>query len=1116
MTPPPAGARSGFTPMHPRLPSVRARLLGAALVLVSALAAPFAAFAAPAPVAVPRFTHPGTGQVFYFVMTDRFANGRTDNDTGGFPGGPMEHGFDPTRISHFHGGDFAGLTARLDYLKDLGVTAVWVTPPFRNKPVQQGTAGYHGYWITDFLSIDPHLGTNDEYREFIRSAHGRGLRVYMDIIVNHTADVIGYADGTYEYRTRGLAGYRDAAGRAFDERKVAYNGQGPAAFPALDAAKSFPAVPVVPEAERAVKHPAWLNDVTLYHNRGNTTFMGESSTLGDFAGLDDLFTEHPQVVRGMIDIFNQWVEYGADGFRIDTMRHVNNEFWQAFNPAIRAKARSLGRPDFVQFGEVYNEAGDPSILAEFSTNVLPADTTIDFGFWAAARRFVSQGGTSSGLADFFARDDFYTDHDSNVHTTTTFLGNHDAGRFGHSLLQDNAGAPRAQLEDLVRLGHGLMYLVRGQPILYYGDEQGMVGAGGHDMQARETMFGAVAPDFRDAWLLGTDRTGKDDKFDPAHPFYRFFSRLGALRAAHPALRTGAMILRPSLDPALFAFSRVERGERVEYLAAFNNSRVRAIRGALPTSQPAGARLKPLFDSRAPDAAGGPALVAGADGAVEVTLAPLQFAVWRAAAPLAAPAERAKVSLVLPGPGAAIPVGTREYDGLIFPLRREFRAEVIGGDGVGEMTFVLRRDSRPGQLDLVGTDDNAPYRVFWSPPADLAPGEKFEVIATFDDLRGHRVAAAAGGLTLAPTKASYGIAGTRTPTVRLLSPPEVALAGGAPLELRVEAEGSGDLEYHWLRDGVEIPGAHGPTLTIARPTDADAGEYRALVRNLAGTALSAAVVVRPAAAPAARIVRHADFPSRHVAARHVDVWLPPGYDAATAHRYPVVYMHDGQNLFDPATSYGGVPWSLDRAMLGLMARGEARPAIIVGVWNSGATRFQEYMPQAAGRGAAVSAYPGLPRFAPEDLKSDAYLRFLVEEVKPFVDRTYRTRPEREHTFVMGSSMGGLISAYAVCEYPQVFGGAGCVSTHWPAGDGAVVDYLARKLPPPGVHRFYFDFGTETVDALYEPHQRRADEVMRAAGYVPGPLWLTRKFPGTEHNEKAWRERVDIPLRFLLGT
>src|SRR5688572_18065197 len=156
------------------------------------LSLPSAGFAGE-PLTVPRFTHPGAGQTFYFVLADRFANGRTDNDNGGLTGGPNITGFDPTRISHYHGGDFAGLAARLDYLQKLGITAIWVTPPLKNKPMQSGTAGYHGYWITDFLQTDPHLGTNEEFRELIRQAHARGLRVFMDIIVNHTADVIQYA-----------------------------------------------------------------------------------------------------------------------------------------------------------------------------------------------------------------------------------------------------------------------------------------------------------------------------------------------------------------------------------------------------------------------------------------------------------------------------------------------------------------------------------------------------------------------------------------------------------------------------------------------------------------------------------------------------------------------------------------------------------------------------------------------------------------------------------------------------------------------------------------------------------------------------------------------------------
>src|SRR5208283_3178103 len=315
------------------------------------------------PVIVPRFTHPGAGQTIYFVLTDRFANGSTANDRGGIDGGPDLTGFDPTRISHYHGGDFAGLAAHLDYLQHLGVTAVWVTPPFKNKAMQDGTAGYHGYWITDFLQVDPHLGTDQEFREFVRQAHARGLHVYMDIIVNHTADVIHYADGGTDYRDKAAAPFRDAQGRPFDDRAVAFNGlNDPAAFPVLSAERSFPHVPVVSEAEKAVKNPAWLNDVTLYHNRGNSTFQGESAIYGDFGGLDDLFTENPRVVKGFIDIFSHWLDVGVDGYRIDTAKHVNPEFWEAFSPAIRARARALGRPDFLQFAEAYNEAGDPSFL----------------------------------------------------------------------------------------------------------------------------------------------------------------------------------------------------------------------------------------------------------------------------------------------------------------------------------------------------------------------------------------------------------------------------------------------------------------------------------------------------------------------------------------------------------------------------------------------------------------------------------------------------------------------------------------------------------------------------------------------------------------------------------
>ena len=258
-------------------------------------------------------------------------------------------------------------------------------------------------------------------------------------------------------------------------------------------------------------------------------------------------------------------------------------------------------------------------------------------------------------------------------------------------------------------------------------------------------------------------------------------------------------------------------------------------------------------------------------------------------------------------------------------------------------------------------------------------------------------------------------------------------------------------------------------------------------------------------------RHADLASAFIQPRNVDVWLPPGYDGGKA-EYPVIYMHDGQNLFDPELAFGGVDWGMDEAVVGLMEAGEIEGAIVVGIWNRGDDRWREYMPQ-----KALAAAGTVERFSQEaggEPCSDRYLGFLVRELKPFVDAQYRTLRGREGTFVMGSSMGGLVSLYALCEYPQVYGGAGCLSTHWPAGDGIVVGYVRRALPPPGTHRLYFDHGTETLDAEYEAYQQQVDAVMRDSGYREGADWTTRKFVGAEHSERSWRERIHIPLLFLL--
>ena len=253
-------------------------------------------------------------------------------------------------------------------------------------------------------------------------------------------------------------------------------------------------------------------------------------------------------------------------------------------------------------------------------------------------------------------------------------------------------------------------------------------------------------------------------------------------------------------------------------------------------------------------------------------------------------------------------------------------------------------------------------------------------------------------------------------------------------------------------------------------------------------------------------------SQYVALRTVDVWVPPGATGPL----PVIYMHDGQNLFHPADSHSGRVWGIDLVLEKLISTGETAGAVVVAIWNT-AMRLREYSPTApfeAMRDTPV--WEQLLDLSGGPPLADDYLDFLTIELKPFIDATFATQPGRETTFIMGSSMGGLISLYALTQYPELFGAAGCLSTHWVIGDDGLVDSLAAMLPAPGHHRLYFDYGTEGLDAEYEPFQRRMDDYMRRAGYREGYDWQTLKFAGADHHETSWHERLHMPLRFLLGT
>ena len=205
-------------------------------------------------------------------------------------------GFKPEHKGYYHGGDLAGLLKRIDYIHDLGTTAIWLTPSFKNKAVQpeDSSAGYHGYWITDFTQIDPHLGTNAELKALVDAAHARGMKLYFDIITNHTADVIKYTEGARpSYTSKDVSPYKTAARHAVRRPRL----RGRQQLPGARRGQELPLPPVQPGGQRELKVPGWLNDVTAYHNRGNTTFVGEDSLYGDFFGLDDLFTEQPRSSR---------------------------------------------------------------------------------------------------------------------------------------------------------------------------------------------------------------------------------------------------------------------------------------------------------------------------------------------------------------------------------------------------------------------------------------------------------------------------------------------------------------------------------------------------------------------------------------------------------------------------------------------------------------------------------------------------------------------------------------------------------------------------------------------------------------------------------------------------
>ena len=477
--------------------------------------------------ASPNSTKVGLSQdLIYFVMPDRYKDGdKKNNDNGGF---------NTSLTAFYHGGDLKGLTGTcepgddgLARIKSLGFTAVWLTPVITQQEAIGAGSGYHGYWGVDFLNVDPHLGTNADMAEFSQCAKKLGLKVILDVVTNHTGDVIKYLGNS----------------------------------------------PYIPAESKKLKNPAWLNDINNYHNvgdMGSCWGVGNCTKLGDFYGLDDLATEKPMVYKGWADVYGQWIsKYGISGFRVDTARHVDDKFFKNWSPLIQATASKSNIKDFTIFGEVFDYSTF-NLMTYVRQNKI--QTVLDFPFQAKATEYASGYSNAGALTALFENDDYYTSAQSSASNLITFLGNHDVGRAGY-IISSKRIQPADQLLPRTNLANALMYFSRGIPVVYYGDEVGMTGTNsGKDQFARQDMFATDIEIWKNEVRIGGSPIGNGNSFTATSqsPVAQYLIKLAQIRKENPALANGPMLERFS-KYALYVISKKDVVENKEYLVAFNNS-----------------------------------------------------------------------------------------------------------------------------------------------------------------------------------------------------------------------------------------------------------------------------------------------------------------------------------------------------------------------------------------------------------------------------------------------------------------------------------------------------------------------------------------------------------------
>jgi len=481
-------------------------------------------------------------QSIYQIITDRFYDGDPSNDN-------ADGNYDPAGHSgtSVHGGDFKGIEQKLDYVKALGATAIWISPVVLN-----ARGEFHGYAGLDFYKVDPHWGTMADLRHMIQAAHARGLLVIDDIVANHGGNLVDSADPGYPNFKYPPDGYSLRFRNPARQYPPPFN---------LDAA-----------------NPALTN---LFHNNGFVQNFDDPTqlVLGEFAGLDDFRTESPFVRRQMTKIYEFWIERaGFDAFRIDTVKHVEMGFWQQWCPAIRAFAAAHGKPDFFMFGEVpdLSDGRCGSYTGTRGGGPFKLDSVLDYTLYFKINSlFAEATGNTRQIIE----------HDRAVaanydpaayNQLVTFLDNHDQPRF-----LSIKGATTNRL----KVALVFLYSARGIPCLYYGTEQAFNGT--KDPWDREDMF---AGQFE--W--GPSR---GDNFNMTHPLFQFVARLNNFRRLYHALQTGVQsnLWSSANGPGLFAYTR--RFGAQEVFVVFNTADTNQILPALPTIYPAGTKLINLLDEK---------------------------------------------------------------------------------------------------------------------------------------------------------------------------------------------------------------------------------------------------------------------------------------------------------------------------------------------------------------------------------------------------------------------------------------------------------------------------------------------------------------------------------------